>query len=208
MINYDLILVLLSIVIGGSFTLFVYIKKEERSKQMDLWLGMVLLFILGYKLLPVLDSPSLLLKPVQLLMLKSGDFGLILGFILSFLYWVFVQIKWKASLIYSLNTLIILLSSSYTILSLLYFEVYQSHYLGLYRGVVGVLFLLLLKYRPKLMHYLLILYGGVLMLIESLAFAHLYWGLSLLQWLVLFVMFYYLLLNMLQRKGRSDWQEK
>lgn len=208
MINYDLIFVLLSIVGGCGLTLLIFIRKEERSKQLDLWLGMALFFLLGYKLLPILDSPSMLLKPVQLLILKSGDLGLLLGFILSCLYWIYIQIKWKIHFVDSLSKLIIALVSSYTIMSLIQLEVYKGQYLGLYRVIVGALFLLLVKYKPQLLHFTLILYGGVLLVIESLSFAHLYFGFSLIQWLILFVVFTYMLLYMLQRKGRSDWLEK
>ncbi len=208
MINYDIVILIVSIIIGGSIALFVFIQKDDRSKQLDHWLGLALFFLLGYKLLPIIDSPSMILKPMQLLILKSGDIGLLSGFFLAFLYWVYTQLKLKALFEDSFSQLIIVLAASYTVLSFIHFEIYIGQFLGLYRGGVGLLFLFLIKFKPQLFQIWLIVYGGALMVIESLAFSHLYWGFSLIQWLILFVVSFYLLINLLQRRGRSNWQEK
>lgn len=208
MINIELIWPLLSIIIGCSIVLFTHIKKESRTKQIDHWIGIAFFFLLGYKILPLLEFPSNIVKPLTLLMQKSGDLGLVVGFIFAFLYWIKMQIKTKQSRIEAITNIIIALIASYTIFSIIKHEVYLGHHLGIYRAVIGILFLVLIKLKAAFFQMLLMTYSGLLLIIESQSYARIYWGFSLIQWSILFILALYILLKTLDREERKMWQEK
>lgn len=200
MVNVELLTIFFSIAVGGGLTLLLFIPKEERGRQLDHWIGITIMFLLGYKLLPLLFTPSLIFKPIQWLVLKSGDLGLMLGFLFSLLYLLYKLLHDRKHMRMVYNSLVITLSASYTIYSIIAFEVYAGHYIAVYRFLLGITFLLFVWFKQQRVQTFLPLYGGVLLIVESIPFAHLYWGLALVQWLIVFVILFHFIIHVLQRE--------
>ncbi|WP_028987247.1 hypothetical protein [Thermicanus aegyptius] len=205
MIDIPLLMLIGSFAVGGWLVKILYIPKEEGNVQMDLWFGMGLIGLAGYKLTPLLFTPTLLLRPFDLWILNSGEIGFIVGLFLALLYFLFKhRNNWgtiKEDWIY----LILLFSFGYTLYSLLRFEVYEGQYVGLYRGILGLTFLHFMKWNRNLEAWLLPLYAGGLLLIESLSFSRLFWGFSFTQWLIMLLFFFYLIFSYLtERRLRRE----
>ncbi len=208
MVNTDLILVFVSVIVGSGFVYFFFIPRDERTIQLDQWLGIAIAFFLGYKLLPILYTPSIVLKPIQLLTLKSGDLGLILGFIFAIVYWFAVHVKQRYTLAAHYIFVLIALIASYTVYSVLAFETYGGHYLGLYRFIAGGLFLIGIKFKKHLFRILFVLYGGILLIIQTGSYSQWYGPFSLIQWFILVMILLYFLITIKYREERTEWQEK
>lgn len=203
MIDISLLILVGSFAVGGWLTSLLYVPKEERDKQIDLWLAMGLIGLVGYKLTPLLFTPSLLLKPVDLWLLNSGDIGLMVGGILALLYFGWKHRTSSSMLKRDWVYIILLISFGYTIASLIRFEVYEGRYLGLYRGLLGLAFLHLMKWNRSLEPLLIPLYIGGIVIIESFGFARLYGGFSFIQWFFL-LLFLFLLFFSFVTKRRND----
>lgn len=208
MVNTELIVIIASIILGCGFTYYLFIPKEKRGLHLDQWLGLAFAFIIGYKLLPILFTPGIVLKPIQLLLLRSGDLGILLGFVFALVYWIVANMKRIATIreqyVYVLTALI----TCYTVYSILDFEIYAGHYLGLYRFLLGVAFLVGIKIKTDVFRMLLLLYGGLLLVIQSQAYAHWYGPFSLIQWLILALLVIYFLVSITYREEGTEWQEK
>lgn len=200
MIDTSLLILIGSFAVGGWLVSRLYIPQEERNAQIDGWLTMGLIGLVGYKLTPLLFTPSLLLHPFDLWILNSGEVGLMIGGLLALLYFIWKRCKDLSVLKRDWLFIFLLISFGYTIYSLIRFEVYQGQYLGLYRTLLGFTFLHFMKWNRNLEAILLPIYVGGTLFVESLGFARLFWGFSLIQWLFMILYLLYLLFSMIQKR--------
>lgn len=200
MIDTSLLILIGSFAVGGWLVSRLYIPKEERNAQIDGWLTMGLIGLVGYKLTPLLFTPSLLLHPYDLWVLNSGEVGLMIGGLLALLYFIWKRRKDLSVLKRDWLFIFLLITFGYTIYSLIRFEVYQGQYLGLYRALLGFTFLHFMKWNRNLEAILLPIYVGGTLFVESLGFARLFWGFSVIQWLFMILYLLYLLFSMIQKR--------
>ena len=202
MINRDLIIYAISLIIGGLVTLFLFVLKEKRSKLMDHWLGIVVIFLLSYKLLPLILSPELVLRPFDLLLLNSGPLGVMLGFLAIFIYHIFRFYGKREELHENWRYLILTMVTSYTLYGLVIWGVDMEQTVGLYRGVLGLVFIVILYKRIYLFSFSFYIYAGLLILIEGQTFSRLIYGFSYFQWLIISFVVIDILLQTTIKRGK------
>ncbi|PTQ54820.1 MAG: hypothetical protein HSCHL_2411 [Hydrogenibacillus schlegelii] len=78
MLNVDWLLLLLAFGVAGAVVARA-LPPAERARATDVWTAVGLAAVVGWKLTPLLFHPGLLLDPLRLWLLQSGDVGLGVG---------------------------------------------------------------------------------------------------------------------------------
>ncbi|MDY0323543.1 MAG: hypothetical protein RBR24_05955 [Candidatus Carbobacillus sp.] len=182
MLNIPLLLLFGSVALGGLFSLNLFIPKSERNIQLDLWLSLGMTSIIVYKLFPLLYEPTLILRPMDLLLQNAGVQGVILAALSALALFFWGHRRQKARMYNHFFALTMVFLIAYGLYGLLMLNMYRGLPLFIFKGLIGLLIPLLLWRYPRSDYVLLPLAAGGIVWIEMIVPAVRWYGLSLIQW--------------------------
>ncbi|MBE3593663.1 MAG: hypothetical protein IMX04_01295 [Candidatus Carbobacillus altaicus] len=200
MLNTSLLMLFLSVAIGGLLSLNLFVTKSERNAELDRWLTLAMTAIIVYKLFPLLYEPGLVLRPLDLLLQNAGvqGIGLAAMVVLALFFWN--HRRQKGALYRHFFALAMILLIAYGLYGLLTLSVYRGIPLFVFKGLVGLLFPFLLWRHSRSDYILLPLAAGGVVFIEALGPGMRWYGLTLVQWGALLVYVILLLLSLLNKE--------